>query len=39
MSNNAGDAMIRLIDTNVWLYAFIEEQDKGKSATAKELII
>ncbi len=38
MNDNTSDTKIRLIDTNVWLYAFIEEQDKRKSAAAKELI-
>lgn len=26
------------IDTNIWLYAFIESQDKAKSASAKAVI-
>ncbi len=26
------------IDTNVWLYAFVESQDEGKARIAKELI-
>ena len=27
-----------LVDSNIWLYAFIETQDAGKSAVAKSLI-
>jgi predicted nucleic acid-binding protein len=26
------------IDTNVWLYAFIQTQDRGKAAVAKTII-
>jgi predicted nucleic acid-binding protein len=28
-----------IIDTNIWLYAFLESQDPNKSVTAKKLIM
>ncbi len=37
-SDNGKDRQPCLVDSNIWLYAFIETQDAGKSAVAKSLI-
>ena len=36
--DNGKDRQICIVDSNIWLYAFIETQDAGKSAVAKSLI-
>ena len=36
--DNGKDRRTCLVDSNIWLYAFIEAQDAGKSAVAKSLI-
>lgn len=38
MSDSSQTKALCFMDTNVWLYAFIESQDKDKSAVAKSTI-
>lgn len=38
MSNSDQPPPLCFVDTNIWLYAFIESQDKDKSALAKQVI-
>lgn len=38
MSDAEQPSPLCFIDTNIWLYAFIESQDKDKSALAKQVI-
>lgn len=38
MSNGNQPPPLCFVDANIWLYAFIESQDKGKSALAKQVI-
>ena len=35
---NGKDKQVCFVDSNVWLYAFIETQDEGKSVVAKSVI-
>ncbi len=38
MSNGEQPPPLCFIDANIWLYAFIESQDRDKSALAKQVI-